>query len=149
MTIGGKEFEIHYTDDVYPALKLEITILSPDPSIKLPKFDNFLIDTGSDFTFIKKGIVDKLRLKKTGRTEQIESFDGTITEIDFFSARIIISDIMDSILEVGSIDTNESIIGMDIIKEWYLLIACTENKFEILIPDSPTEQTTVVGMAAI
>lgn len=130
MTIGGKVFPI--TNTTYPTLVIDITCRSPDKKNTVSHgLQKAIIDTGSDFTLIPDYVIKKLKLARTGRIEEIEDFNGEYSEVWFYSVKIIIDGIVDEIYEVGSIGYSETIIGMDIIKKWLMLINCSEGIFEI------------------
>lgn len=132
MTIGGKEYGITYGQEgEFPCLRIDIDFKSPNPIYTQTLTKSVLIDTGSDFTLVSKEIISPLRLLRTGRIEQVEGFNGEFQNINFYSCRIIIDELIDEIWEVGIIDT-DFILGMDFIKKWQLFIDCTDEKFEIV-----------------
>lgn len=133
MSIGGKEYSITYNEDgEFPSLRIDIEFKCPNPKLTNSLVRSALIDTGSDFTIISESLIQPLRLIRTGRTEQIEGFDGNYQDVDFYSCRMKINGIIDEIWEVGVIDS-DFILGMDFIKRCKLFIDCSLNKYEIAI----------------
>jgi hypothetical protein len=53
-----------------------------------------------------------------------------LVEVKYYLARIVIDDIVDGIFEIGGIDS-DAMIGMDMIKDWHILMNCPDGTFEI------------------
>jgi len=75
MSIGGKEFTMNF-DDVYPSLKIDVIIASPDPLCEdCYLVEKVLIDTGCERTIIPNEVVNNLNLKYTGETIDFTGFN--------------------------------------------------------------------------
>src|ERR1700738_1390923 len=105
MAIGGKEFEMDY-DYAFPSLTVDLIIGSPDPRNKNTFKIKALIDTGSDFIALPNDIIEKLDLFWTGEEKEIEGWNGIISTMRFFAAKITIEDILDDIFEVGNTESD-------------------------------------------
>ena len=129
MAIGGKKFLLD-TEYAPPCLRIEIFIGSPDSKLTtLQKIEGVLLDTGSDLTLIPNNIIKALKLKMIG-TKELENFNGQIVPVKYYLAKIIIDDVVNDIVEIGGIDS-EAMIGMDLIKEWHILMNGPQGTFEI------------------
>ncbi len=129
MAIGGKEFKM---DLGYfpPCLSIDILIGAPDLKTKvLYKITDVLLDTGSDLTLIPNKLIRRLKLKPIGERE-LESFNGDIAVVEYYLCRIIIEEIVDDIFEVGGINS-DAMIGMDLMRDWHILMNCPKGTFEI------------------
>jgi len=129
MAIGGKQFSM---DLGYfpPCLSIDILIGSPDLKAKIVyKITNVLLDTGSDLTLIPNKIIQRLKLKPIG-TKELENFSNEVVEVKYYLCRIIIEDVADAIFEIGGIDS-DAMIGMDLMKDWHVLINGPNGTFEI------------------
>lgn len=129
MAISGREFKITY-DDGFPTFKIDINVKSLNPKITDEFKSIAIIDTGADLTLIRNPIIRKLGLLQTNERELLD-FQGNLFAVKFYSARIIIDNIMDEICEVGGTD-HDALIGMDLIMKWHILINSPNDKFEIV-----------------
>ena len=129
MAIGGREFKLN-ENYFPPCLRIDILSCSPDPKVKeCHKVSGVLIDTGSDLTILPNKIIKKLKLKMIS-IKEIENFNGEIIEVKLYLANIVINDIVQGLFEIGGVDS-EALIGMDLIKDWHILINCPNGTFEI------------------
>jgi len=129
MAIGGKQFLMD-KDYFPPCLRIDILIGSPDTKMREHfKIERVLIDTGSDLTIIPNEIIKKLKLKMIGIRE-LEHFNGEYVTVKIYSGEIRIDGIVKGIYEIGGVDS-EALIGMDLIKDWHVLIDGPKGTFEI------------------
>jgi len=141
MAIGGRIFELDSTEEgVTPYLKLNLLIGSPDPENNSKCPVEAIIDTGSDFTLINNSVIEVLGLSWIN-TKEIEDFYGKTHKIKFYSAKVILQDVLDQIIEIGGIDT-EPLIGRDIFTTLHMLINYPRGVFELANSNSYIHPTS-------
>ena len=78
------------------------------------------IDTGVDITFIGSEWVSTLSLAKSAPITT-EDFRGHQEQASMFSVRVIIAPVFDEVIQVIELEnSNELIIGRDIINTWFM-----------------------------
>ncbi|MGP8215064.1 MAG: aspartyl protease family protein [Bacteroidia bacterium] len=134
MAIGGKEFVIDYDAYRRPSLLIDITVSSPDKSTIEKNIKRALIDTGSDFTLLPKDIINSLNLKPTGNEYKIIGFDDDKKKkkkkVKFYMGKVKIDGVIETLLEVGAIDS-EPLIGMNLLSKLHILINSPKGTFEM------------------
>jgi|GEM_PF-3662202 len=137
MAIGGKTINIALSEGASDLL-LDMFVSSPNP--KHPEkvlIKNALVDTGSDFTLLPEENVKKLKLVYIG-TKTITGVHNDSKDVKFYSAKINIDPVIDSVFEVGVSDDFTPIIGMNLIIKWHTLINGPFKTFEIVSEENYT-----------
>jgi len=130
MAIGGKQFAMDH-EYMLPALTVDIIVSSPNPLNENAFKLRALIDTGSDFVIIPNHIIERLELDWTGVEKDIEGWTGTHSPMRFFVAKIIIEDVVDDVFIIGNTDSEEALVGLDLLNRLHMLINGPNETFEI------------------
>lgn len=121
--IGGKEFTMDYADNP-PSLKLDLIIKSTlKGNNQQEKIDSVLVDTGADYLMLPDGVIQKLKLKSTGNTATLTSWDkkAAPVKVKFYEAVVEVVGVDEFIIEVVGVD-GDPLIGRNLINELKLLM---------------------------
>lgn len=124
--MNGISFEI-------PALVMEIELVHPNPQDNRRLRKKAQIDTGADASVIPARIREEWNLIKADDVTTLDSHNVSKEESSFY-VRIEVDDLISKIIEVTLIDSEDILLGRDVLNE---LKICADGKAQSFTLEDP------------